>query len=186
MAGAAVASSLQDSGLKCAVITAGRSIHGQSVAAFEEKGGYVLADDVVASSRIEGGRILSVCTSKLGDIVLEARAFVIATGKFFSKGLVADMHKVYEPVFGLDVEYDEDRSTWFDADFAAHQHFLDFGVKVDEASHPSIAGQTITNLYAVGEIVAGCSCAESDNSAVVAEAAAKVSQMIKEESHAKA
>lgn len=178
-AGSRVACGLQDSGLKCAVITSGRSIHGSALAQFEKKGGMVLADDEITNTCIQDSKLVSVKTEKLGDVVLEAANFVIATGKFFSKGLVSDMKKVWEPIFGLDVEYSEDRTTWYTDNFADHQPFLDFGVKVDETSKPSIEGKTVNNLYAVGELLAGVSCAEKDDLAAVDATADKVIDIIK-------
>ena len=70
---------------------------------------------------------------------------------------VADMDRVYEPLFGLDVEYEKDRSKWFDPDFFAPQPFLSFGVRVDADGHPSVQGVTVNNLLVKGEILAGCS-----------------------------
>lgn len=178
-AGSRVACGLQDSGLKCAVITSGRSIHGTTLAGFEKKGGIVFADDQITNTCIQDSKIVCVRTEKIGQIALEAEHYVIATGKFFSKGLVADMKKVWEPIFGLDVEYNEDRSAWYAESFADHQPFLDFGVKVDESCRPSIEGKTVKNLYAAGEILAGVSCAEKDELAAVDAGADKVIDIIK-------
>ena len=93
----------------------------------------------------------------LGPDAIVAGSYVLATGRFYNGGLVADMDRVYEPLFGLDVEYEKDRSKWFDPDFFAPQPFLSFGVRVDADGHPSVQGVTVNNLLVKGEILAGCS-----------------------------
>lgn len=65
------------------------------------------------------------------------------------------MEEIYEPVFGCDVLYEKDRSAWTVDDFYARQPFENFGVKTDEALRVSVNGQTVSNLYAAGEILAG-------------------------------
>ena len=161
LAGMTAATELQGSGLKCAVIAEGLSLHGTSRKEFRALGGTLFAGDRVVSGRIEDGRLLSVRTEKLGDVDLEAGSFVLATGKYFSKGIAADMDKVYEPLFGLDVEYDTDRSGWFDASFSAHQRFLDFGLK-SEGGRALKDGKAIINLFPAGEVLAGISSAQED------------------------
>lgn len=172
-AGSRVACGLQDSGFRCAVITAGKSVHGSSLAEFEKSGGVVFADDQVTESRISDSVITEIRTEKLGGVWLHADSYVIATGKFFSKGLMADMNKVWEPVFGLDVQYEKNRSGWYAERFSDHQPFLDFGVTADDKCRPSIEGKRLKNLYAAGEILAGVSAAEKDGLRAVKESADK-------------
>ncbi len=155
------ATELQKSGLKCAVVAEGLSLHNTSRKEFAEAGGTLLAGDRVVSGKLSSGKLLSVRTEKLGDVELEAADFVLASGKYFSRGIVADMDKVYEPLFGLDVEYDADRSAWFDASFAAPQKFLEFGVKICNC-HALKDGEEIINLFPAGEVLAGISCAQGD------------------------
>ena len=99
-------------------------------------------------------RIAAVRTANLGDEPLAAGLFVLATGKFFSRGLVADMDRVYEPVFGADVDYIPDRTKWYVADFAAPQPFLNFGVRTAPDGRVLFGGIPAENLYAVGRILA--------------------------------
>ena len=94
------------------------------------------------------------------------------------------MERVYEPLFGLDVVWDEDRSRWFDASFDAPQSFLSFGLKTDAQSRPSLGGRTVENLYACGEILAGVSAV--DGREAIAASAAKVLSILTEEGHAEA
>ena len=88
-------------------------------------------------------------------ITLEAAEFVLATGRFFSRGLVADMEGVREPLFGADVDFPADRSKWFNPDFFAPQPFESFGVKTDKAGRILKGGKPVENVYAVGIILGG-------------------------------
>ena len=172
------ATELQKAGLKCAVVAEGLSLHNTSRREFSAAGGTLLAGDRVISGCFADGRLLSVCTEKLGDVKLEAAHFILATGKYFSKGIVADMDKVYEPLFGLDVEYDEDRSNWFDASFSAPQKFLEFGVRSQDGCALK-DGAVVANLYPAGEVLAGISCAQGDATDKIRQSAADVVKAIR-------
>jgi anaerobic glycerol-3-phosphate dehydrogenase B subunit len=161
LAGMTAAEALQSAGLKCAVIAEGLSLHNAPRNAFRAAGGTLLAGDRVTGGDFDGDRLVRVHTEKLGDVALEAGAFVLATGKYFSKGIVADMDKVYEPLFGLDVEYDADRSGWFDPSFAAPQRFLEFGVKAEDGRALK-DGKPLANVYPAGEVLAGICGAQGD------------------------
>lgn len=152
--GLAKAVELQQSGLKCAVISKGRSIYGSDTAAFEKIGGTVFMGDEVTSVEYGDGVIKSLSTENLREVALEADRFYLATGKFFAGGLVADMDKVYEPVFGIDVRYDSNRDNWFSEKFADPQPFMDFGVITDAEGHALKDGAPIVNLFPIGEIIA--------------------------------
>lgn len=155
------ATALQGAGLNCAVIAEGLSLHIAPRQEFKAAGGTLLAGDRVVAGKFEDGRLLCVATEKLAGIPIEADSFVLATGKYFSRGIVADMDKVYEPLFGLDVEYDEDRTGWFDPSFAAPQRFLEFGVKT-EGGCALKDGKPVVNLFPAGEVLAGVSSAQGD------------------------
>ena len=170
LAGMTAATALQQGGLKCAVVAEGLSLSGASREAYTAAGGTLLAGDRVTGGTIENGRLMSIRTEKLGDVTLEARAFILATGKFFSRGIVADMQKVYEPIFGLDVQYDADRSTWFSPSFAAPQRFLEFGVIAEDGCAVR-DGVRIENLFPAGEVLAGLSSAASDATAEIKKSA---------------
>ena len=138
----------------CALVSFGRSISRQDYGPFTAAGGTLLYGDRVVSAEWDGPRVAAVRTENLGDTLLEADDFVLATGKFFGGGLHADMDGVRETVFGLDVVYEADRSKWFDPDFFAHQPFLDFGVATDPDGHPFRNGAVVPNLVATGQIKA--------------------------------
>ena len=161
LAGTSAATELQKSGLKCILVAEGLSLNNCPKNEFKAAGGTVLQGDRVVSGVFEGNRLIRVFTEKLGNEPLEAGQFVLATGKYFSRGLVADMDKVYEPVFNLDVEYDSDRLTWFDPSFAAPQRFLEFGVKTSGGVALK-GGVPIVNLFPAGEVLSGVSSAQGD------------------------
>lgn len=163
LAGVTAATELQKSGLKCAMVAEGLSLSEAPRTEFRKAGGTVLAGDRVVSGTFEGKRLVCVRTEKLGEATLDASHFILATGKFFSRGIVADMDKVYEPVFGLDVQYDGDRSAWFSPNFAAQQRFLEFGVSsIDGCAVKD--GAKIENLFPAGEVLAGISGAREGGS----------------------
>ncbi len=181
-AGMRIAAALQAAGRKTAVIGLGRSINEVEVRPYERLGGTLLIGDSVQEGLFDGDRLTAVHTANLGRYPLEADDFVIATGKFLGRGLVSDMERVYEPLFGLDVRYDPDRANWFNADFQAPQPFLSFGVEVDEQSRPAIQGRTIRNLYACGELLAGISAYAGQET--ITASADKVIDLLKDPDHA--
>lgn len=144
-------------GKSCAVVASGLSLEQVDWASFVRAGGVFLKGDKVVSATLEGSRVQSLRTSNLGDDFLVADTYILATGKYFSGGLVVDMDSIYEPIFGLDLKYDSDREAWFDEDFFAPQPFMSYGVVVDEEGHPSVSGIKIENLIAAGEILASTS-----------------------------
>lgn len=87
-----------------------------------------------------------------------ARAFVLATGKFFGGGLDADRGKVFETLLGLPLRYPPRRREWFNPHLLAPegQPFNSFGVEVDEELRPvDGAGKVLyPNLFAAGGILA--------------------------------
>ncbi len=125
-------------------------------AEFEKAGGrFFLGDTVIESAADENGNVKSVSTVNFNDIRMEADNFVLATGSFFSKGLIATPEKVYEPVFGIDLTYGEGRENWFNTNFWEKQNYISFGAKIDADLNASIDGKKIGNLYAIGSVTGG-------------------------------
>ncbi len=125
-------------------------------AEFEKAGGrFFLGDTVTEAAFNEDGTVESVKTSNFGEIRMQADNFVLATGSFFSKGLVATPDKVYEPVFGIDLIFEEKRDDWFDRYFWNRQNYISFGAKVDGSMNASIEGNKVANLYAIGSLLGG-------------------------------
>lgn len=155
LAGLTAALELQRAGLRCVVVAGGMSLHDTPRAEFVKAGGILLRGDYVKCGDWESGRLLRVYTRNLGKAPLEADNFILATGRFFSKGLVSTMNAIEEPLFGCDVWYDHDRSAWVNLDFFGPQPFEEFGVETDDCGHAMIGGQAAHNLFVAGEILRG-------------------------------
>ena len=125
-------------------------------AEFERNGGrFFLGDNVVEADFNDDGSVKSIATSNFDDIRVYADDFVLATGSFFSKGLIATPEKVYEPVFGADLTYADKRDGWFDRNFWNRQNYISFGAKVSGTLNAFINGKEISNLYAIGSLIGG-------------------------------
>ncbi len=153
----------QLSGLRiCEVATLPPSLPGMRMAAalqqrFRHAGGLFLEGDQVLGGHFEQNRLLSINTRLNQDISMSASHFVLATGSFFSLGLVSDRHELKEPVFGLSVNGTADREQWSEECFmGGGQHrFSHTGVITDASLNPCYIGQTINNLYCVGAVLDG-------------------------------
>lgn len=125
-------------------------------AEFEKAGGrFLLGDTVTDAAFDENGNVTSVGTVNFGDIRVYADNFVLATGSFFSKGLVATPDNVIEPVFGVDITFAEGRDKWFDRNFWKKQEYISYGAEVTSELNAQIKGQPVSNLYAIGSILSG-------------------------------
>ena len=122
---------------------------------FEVLGGTFLMGDEVTSAALHEGVVSSITTRNLDTARLFADHFILASGGYFSKGLVATPTQVYEPLFGLDIDYPEERKDWYDADFFAEQPFMDFGVKTDASLHAVKDGEPMKNLFCIGSVLGG-------------------------------
>ncbi len=120
---------------------------------FEVLGGTFLMGDEVTSAALHEGIVSSITTRNLDTVRLFADHFILASGGFFSKGLASTPTQVYEPLFGLDICFSEDRNAWYDADFFAAQPYMDFGVRTDAELHPFKDGEPVRNLFAIGSIL---------------------------------
>lgn len=123
---------------------------------FQMLGGLILSGDEVLRGDIEDGKLTRIYTRHHHDMPLTADHFLIATGSFFSRGMAAERHQVQEPVFGLDMATPANRDDWYQDEFFAKQshQFMKMGVRCNEQLQPSIANQTISNLYCAGALLA--------------------------------
>ena len=120
---------------------------------FEVLGGTFLMGDQVTSAAVHEGIVGSVTTRNLDTVRLFADHFILATGAYFSKGLVSTPTQVYEPLFGLDLDCPENRSDWYRPDFFADQPYMDYGVRTDPALHALKDGEPVRNLFAIGSVL---------------------------------
>ena len=123
--------------------------------AFERAGGTFLMGDTAVSAEIADGTVRLIRTKNLDSHILTADNYILASGTFFSKGLASSMEKISEPLFGLDIDCPSERTEWYSEDFFAPQPYMAAGVVTDKDLHPLKDGAPISNLYAVGSILAG-------------------------------
>ena len=122
---------------------------------FQELGGIYMLGDTAIGYQATQDQISALYTRNHGDIALKADNYVLATGSFFSGGLVATNTEVYEPLFKVDVCYDSSREKWYDRDLFKAQGYEHFGVATTPTFNAQRAGQPIENLYAAGAALAG-------------------------------
>ena len=123
---------------------------------FAALGGTYFTGDQVVKGIYDGNILKGVKTAKLEGTVLEADSFVLATGSFVSRGLVADYNHVYEPALGVDVDdLGLDRKTWSKIDVTEAQPYMEMGVKTDGDLRCMREGVAVSNLYAAGSILSG-------------------------------
>ena len=135
---------------------------------FQKVGGTYMLGDTVTGGEFENGRLNYITTQNHADVRFEAEDFIIATGSFFSKGLVSDINGVREPIFGLDVMSADDRSDWYKRNLFEAQPYMNFGVATDNAFHVLQNGSVVENLYAVGSVIGGCNSMKEGSGAGVA------------------
>ena len=149
---------------------------------YELLGGTYLMGDEALKAHVHEGRVHSIATKNLGNHFLEADHFLLAAGGFFSKGLKSNPFRIYEPVFGLDVEQPRDRGDWYNPAFMQDQPYMSFGVKTDKGLHAIRENVPMQNLYAAGSIL-GATRPEFGSGAglAVRSALAAVDQILKTE-----
>ncbi len=135
---------------------------------FQKVGGTYMLGDSVTGGGFEDGRLNYITTQNHADVRFEADNFIIATGSFFSKGLVSDINGVREPIFGLDVKSADERSDWYKRNIFEAQPYMNFGVATDNSFHALLNGVAVENLYAVGSVVGGCNSMKEGSGAGVA------------------
>lgn len=122
---------------------------------FKRLGGTFFPGDKAVRGEFENGRLKHIFTSNFGSIPLEADNFVMSTGSFFGNGLIADINRIYEPVFGLDLYAGERRTDWYRKDLYAPQPYMEYGVLTDDNFHPLHKGRIVENMYAIGALLSG-------------------------------
>ncbi|KXO14251.1 Anaerobic glycerol-3-phosphate dehydrogenase subunit B [Moritella sp. JT01] len=128
---------------------------------FIKRGGMLLKGDQVTHGDIaeDNGKLTlkRVYTRNLESMPLTADNYIFASGSFFNKGLIAHHDKLQEPVFNLDMNSLEARSTWYNPQFFAtnSQPFLSLGIKTNQVFNPMLKGKIINNLFCAGSNLGG-------------------------------
>lgn len=127
--------------------------------AFTQAGGTLLKGDSVISANMEKHdsvwRVAGIHTQKMGDFPQKASEFVLASGSFFSRGLISTSDRIFEPVFGLDVTAPNHRDNWYSAKFLDAHPYISSGVVTNDNLQPFIQGATVSNLRCIGGVLGG-------------------------------
>ena len=156
-AGRGAAKQAAAAGRKVCLVTAGLTLEDRGDTPYAglyeltKMGVSVLRGDMVIRPEWDGATLSRVHTAN--GLTLEAGEYILATGRFFSRGLVADMDHVYEPVFGAEVNCPSDRAKWFDPDFFAPQPFEKIGLRTTPEGNIYIDGKPAANVKATGSIL---------------------------------
>lgn len=122
---------------------------------FQQNGGVFMLGDNVLRADIKGNRISQIYSFNHGDIPFVGQNFILATGSYFSQGLIASTEKIYEPIFDLDVTFASNRTQWYNSDVFDAQPYQSFGIKTDSTFRCTREGKIFENLYAAGAILEG-------------------------------
>ncbi|SMB87600.1 glycerol 3-phosphate dehydrogenase (quinone) subunit B [Pasteurella testudinis DSM 23072] len=123
--------------------------------AFEQAGGIMMKGDSVLRAEMTATQVTALYTRLNEEVALSAEHYVLASGSFFSNGLVASFDQIIEPIFGLDLFKQEQRSQWTHHRFAASQPYQQFGAKINARCQAIKQQQVVENLYAIGAVVGG-------------------------------
>ncbi|AKF40036.1 glycerol-3-phosphate dehydrogenase subunit GlpB [Yersinia enterocolitica] len=122
---------------------------------FQQLGGIVMPGDAVLRAELVGNRITGLYSRNHGDIPLRAAQMVLASGSFFSNGLVATFEHVYEPILDLDILSLPNRADWSNSNMFAPQPYLQFGVNTDNRLRALRGGVALDNLHVIGAVLGG-------------------------------
>ncbi|WLI77821.1 glycerol-3-phosphate dehydrogenase subunit GlpB [Kosakonia sp. H02] len=122
---------------------------------FIHSGGSWMPGDEVLRANIHQHRVAELWTRKHEDIPLRANHVVLASGSFFSNGLIAGRDRVREAVFDLDVLQNAERRDWYRDDVFDTQPWQQFGVQTDAQLRGLRQGQPLENLYVIGSVLGG-------------------------------
>jgi glycerol-3-phosphate dehydrogenase subunit B len=124
---------------------------------FAELGGEFIAGDRVTGGEIIDGKLDHVHTDNHGTTRIRAGHYVMATGSFFSGGLVSEFNNIREPIFNLRLYRDNERNRWYLPRFldTAGHPFLEYGVTTNGNLNPvTEEGRTVENLFCAGALLA--------------------------------
>jgi glycerol-3-phosphate dehydrogenase subunit B len=122
---------------------------------FIRSGGAWMPGDEVLRATLDNNMVSQLWTRRHEDIPLRADHVVLASGSFFSNGLVAGRDGVRESVFGLDVLHSPDRASWYRDDVFDAQPWQQFGVRTDATLRGQLQSETLRNLYVIGSVLGG-------------------------------
>lgn len=120
---------------------------------FISLGGVYMLGDNVMKADVEDNKVKRIYSYNHGDIPFSADNFVLATGSYFSQGLIATSDCIYEPIFDLDIDYATNRTEWYSENMFEAQNYQRYGVKTDNQFKAVHKGKAMDNLYVSGAIL---------------------------------
>ncbi|MCB0195635.1 MAG: glycerol-3-phosphate dehydrogenase subunit GlpB [Anaerolineae bacterium] len=139
----------------------GRRLFEGLKASFLQAGGRLIIGSKVVEGLIENGRVSQIQMETANRLrPLTAENYVLATGGIYGGGIQTDLDgQVWEPIFGLPVESDSNRHTWFSERFLSNagQPVSQYGIQVNEKLNPVDSNKTpiAENLFIAGATIAG-------------------------------
>ncbi|MDI6878226.1 MAG: anaerobic glycerol-3-phosphate dehydrogenase subunit GlpB [Desulfitobacteriaceae bacterium] len=134
---------------------AGQVLYDRLRGRFKALGGELLIGSGVERVEVESGQARrAIVKSKGKEISFTAKAFVLATGGFFGRGIVASSTEVRETVFGLPLYVPPE---WSESSFLGAQPYAYTGVEVDHSLRPCdpVTGKVLLeNVFVVGRMLA--------------------------------
>lgn len=112
---------------------------------------------VLKVSAVDGDRLRFEVGTGAAAVTVTAKAAILATGRFFGKGLRANRQGMTEPLFNIPVVQPRTRDEWHGPDFFGPQgHPANMaGIEVDSRLRPLGDGAPVhRNLFAAGAILA--------------------------------
>lgn len=132
---------------------AGQRVHTLLRKKFISLGGTFILGSTVKSGTIENGHVTGLTAKNLPDQIITADEYILAAGSLNSGGVVAAYDRVYEPIFGLDVDAPQRRQEWNEPSITDWQPYMEFGVRTTDNLHALLNGQPVDNLRCIGSIL---------------------------------
>jgi len=131
---------------------------------FGQAEGRLIIGSKVVDGVIEKGQVRQIHFETANGLKpVTGKNYVLATGGIYGGGIQSDsdgaVGRVWEPIFDLPVEADQNRHNWFATGFldSKGQPFAGYGVKVNDKLNPvNDSGNALAeNLYIAGATIAG-------------------------------
>ncbi len=123
-----------------------------------ERGATVIAQQTVREVSFSEEGIKLHLKDSYGPVEVNSDKLLLASGRFLSRGLLADQQQVREALLGLPLQQPEGREAWFSDDyFDPKGHAVNrAGVLVNESFQPIDENNQVVDdrLYAAGIILA--------------------------------
>ncbi|MGN0191573.1 MAG: anaerobic glycerol-3-phosphate dehydrogenase subunit GlpB, partial [Candidatus Cryptobacteroides sp.] len=120
---------------------------------YTKLGGTYLLGDSVTGGDFEANHLKGIRTVNHSDKLFCADSFILASGSFFSRGLLSTPSGIFEPVFNLQVKSPGERKDWASQNFFDRQPYMRCGVETDGQFRAVRNGEIIDNLRVCGSLL---------------------------------